>query len=568
MNITCKGPLLALVIGALLASSAATAHATVTWVDTPSGSTGTITALEYQVADRFWFATGNGQIFRRVNGNFEKVLDAPGKSFIDIEMQPGAGQIGLAVGTAGTVYRTVDTGATWQPIAPASIPVTSSSCTGSATPLADVQQVKFATDTTVFLSGAAKQIARSDNAGATWVDANRISDGNCRYSRGIITSAFWVPGSNPLVGYFTEAPTVGTKVSTTTDGFTSPLTTRPASVNYYDGYAALAGDPANAERQWMGSGQKGTYTTDAWGTARAWNLLKDTTEDGDVFDDIAYSGGTVLSAGRGGVIANSINGEDFTLVGPKGDLADVNWHAVDLASATLGAVGGDGGKLVLTETANVLADVGSPSGTISGPTSSAANADATFTVTATDPEGGSGIDPGSFSWTATGLAAKTGTSATFRWPTTGSKKVTVTFSDREGNTASVDKTVNVTAPAAPPPTGTQTTPTGTTTPTVTRDTVITRLGITFVFTNPSKCVGVGKTIKGTLKARKLGKRKIARIEFRIDNKKKGRKIDRKAPFTQKLSTKGLKPGKHALNAIVKFKGRKKAAKLKVNFKVC
>src|SRR5215218_1732143 len=55
--------LLASALGALgLGAMAGPASAGI-WSEIPSGTTEEITAIEYQGADRFWYATGSGKIF-------------------------------------------------------------------------------------------------------------------------------------------------------------------------------------------------------------------------------------------------------------------------------------------------------------------------------------------------------------------------------------------------------------------------------------------------------------------------------------------------------------------------
>src|SRR3954469_22705572 len=75
-----------------------------TWTEIPSNTTEDITAIEYQGADRFWYTTGAGKIFRRVGGVFQQEASAPTTVFKDIEFQAG-GLVGFAVGTNGVVMR-------------------------------------------------------------------------------------------------------------------------------------------------------------------------------------------------------------------------------------------------------------------------------------------------------------------------------------------------------------------------------------------------------------------------------------------------------------------------------
>ena len=68
------------------------------------------------------------------------------------------------------------------------------------------------------------------------------------------------------------------------------------------------------------------------------------------------------------MILNSIDGANFFFDGRRRRARDAGWRAVGLASASEGAVGGVGGKLVLTNDANATPDSSPPTGTISGPT--------------------------------------------------------------------------------------------------------------------------------------------------------------------------------------------------------
>ena len=73
-----------------------------------------------------------------------------------------------------------------------------------------------------------------------------------------------------------------------------------------------------------------------------------------------FAGGTVLSAGNGGYVLTSVNGRDFNWNGGDGALATQDWRSVALASAAQGAVGGTGGKLMVTTQANSVPSAGGP----------------------------------------------------------------------------------------------------------------------------------------------------------------------------------------------------------------
>ena len=154
--------------------------------------------------------------------------------------------------------------------------------------------------------------------------------------------------------------------------------------------------------------------------------------------DVDYAGGTVLVAGDAGMVLNSIDGANFFYNDAAGALATTPWRAVGLASGTQGAIGGVGGKLALTTTANTVPDLIAPTGTISiSPATPRSGRPATFTLNAADT-GGSGIDPASIRWTSAGLADQTGNPVSFTFPAQGFATVDVRFADRAGNTADGD----------------------------------------------------------------------------------------------------------------------------------
>jgi hypothetical protein len=79
-----------------------------------SRTTDTISAIEYQADDRFWYATTNGRLAYREAGAFlPGAGPGPGVIFNDIAFQPAPGNIGLAVGNSNNVWRTTDGGRTW-----------------------------------------------------------------------------------------------------------------------------------------------------------------------------------------------------------------------------------------------------------------------------------------------------------------------------------------------------------------------------------------------------------------------------------------------------------------------
>lgn len=456
------GPIAAVAVLLSLALGSAPAGARIpAWTEVASGTTDTITAIEYQADDRLWFATGNGKIFQRVGGAFVQRLDAPGVVFTDLEFQPGAGTVGLAVGTNGSVYRSADAGATWANVNPGATPIPSSKpdCSASA-PLGDVGKVAFARSDVAYLFGGPGQIARSSgaNVGAagSWTDANRDTAPNpdvCRLqSDSPVTGAVFVAGSDPIRGYF-QTTNFG-ELFFTGDNLAGTPVKKNSGLNGFETAHRIVADPANPNRQWgisVDQGGNGSYykrTEDGWSTSLDWKEGNPSKRQPASTFDITARGGTVLSAGSAGQIRNSVDGATFFFVDDAA-LPTQDWRSVGLASATKGAVGGTNGKLVLTDQADSVPDLVPPTGTISGPDSTTANAPATFDAVVADEQGGSGIDPASLQWTVTGLPGQSGPRATFTFPQPGAYAVKLTFRDLDGNAAEATKSVTVGAAVLP-----------------------------------------------------------------------------------------------------------------------
>lgn len=376
--------LLASALGALgLATSAGQAQAA-SWTEVPSGTTEEITAIEYQSATRFWFTTSSGSIFRRLpDGSFTRAKDPTGVTLNDIEFQAG-GNVGLAVGNGGQVFRSDDAGTTWSANLGAGIPVSRkgtafADCTAPE-PLGDVYSVRFAGDGRAWIFAEGSQLARSSGTAATvgqagtWSDANwrdvtgndRTSDDTCKvnppYGDGY-SDGFFVP-SNPDVGYI-----VAVSFSTaflTADNLTSAAAQRTDDAgNAGSTQRKLAGDPGNPSRMWSvapedyGISVTG-YTSDGFQNTQRWTMGNDAARTFALPYDVDYNGGTVLAAGDAGMIVNSVDGATFYYTDATGSLTTTGWRAVGLAGATEGAVGGVGGRLALTSTANAIPPVTAP----------------------------------------------------------------------------------------------------------------------------------------------------------------------------------------------------------------
>ncbi len=341
----------------------------------PSGTTSTITAVEYQSPTRFWFTTANGEIFGKgAGGNFVKQRAASSIPLNDIEFLPAPSEVGLAVGDAGQVLRTINGGTSWATVS--SIPVSKKAsestfpdCAASA-PLGDVNSVRFAGANTVWLMAEGSQLARSTsgspaNVGATgtWVDANR-SGSTCKVDGGVYAQgfgdAFFAP-ANPNVGYFC----VGSfhTAFSTTDNLATAATKRESCGNGNGDNVRLAGDPDNPARMWaVAAGPYGVsmtgQTTDGWGSARPFDLVNIEVGSFTESTDVAYSGGTLLVSGAGGMILGSVDGSNFYFENAGAPLSSISWEAASLAGPNDGAVGGAGGTLAVSADASAVIPAG------------------------------------------------------------------------------------------------------------------------------------------------------------------------------------------------------------------
>ena len=421
------------------------------WTPVASNTTEDITAIEYQSADRFWFTTANGRIFKRVGGVFQEKKSVPGVVFRDIEFQAGGG-IGIAVGSSGNVWRSTDSGESWNQVTlPLGGRTADESCNLADQAVGDIDSVRFDGLGNAWFMAQGSQIFRSAagaGVGTGWVYVNDAGT-TCKVPANI-DDAFFVPGS--AAGYFIGRSFGG--VWFTADNLASSASEKPGDAgNGFEHIRRVAGDPANPNRQWTVTPGPGisyfSRTTDGWSTDSNWSIGNPSVRDLTNPSDVDFAAGTVLAAGSAGLILHSIDGATFFHDGAAADLATRDWLSVGLASATEGAVGGMGGKLVVTSLANVTPDVVAPTGTISGPTSLTAGQGATFTAVLSDT-GGSGLNPGATAWTVTGLGNQSGATVTYTFPSPGFYTVRVTFADNAGNTGQASLSVSVAAASSGP----------------------------------------------------------------------------------------------------------------------
>jgi hypothetical protein len=356
------------------------------------------------------------------------------------------------------------------------------------------------------------------------------------------------------------------------DGIAGPAAARNnTSVNCFDVPMKIAVDQDNPNRNFMvgkcGGGLAFGFSSDG-GVTYDISLDYANGNGSSITSlyDVAIAGGNAIAVGDGGVILTSPDGLKAYFQPADGSEATTGWRAVDKFDAGNAAVVGAGGKLVVSTQAATIPDLIAPAGTISGPVVATAGQAATYTANVADNAGGSGIDPASFQWTATGIPTATGNPATITFPSVGFYSLKVVFKDLAGNAAEATLSVNVKAatPATPAIPGS---------PTVTRTVQVPGGSITLGA--PRACVPAGGSFTATLAFKRSTKKgtkkvKITKVEFYIDKRRV--KTDKKAPFRQTLTVRKLAAGsKHTLRAratIKVKKGRSPKKSVSTTFSVC
>jgi hypothetical protein len=526
------------------------------WTPVDSQTTADITAVEYQAADRLWWATTNGRIFRQ--GVAGPELTNPAVSFNDIAFRAG-GDIGLAVGTAGTVYRWGGASWTLVSLANASFDHT---CGGvgpfpTFTPVGNLNAVAWADANTAYIVSSERGIVlKSTNGGLTFTDVSRKVDGTC-FMDGTGDDVATLPGTQTV--YVLDRSFGKRYVSS--NGITSTMVSKGSTaVNCFAEQARFALDTDNPNRSFAVGGCSGSLSFGfSQDTAETYDIsLKYHAGDGSSLAGlfgVAIAGGSAVAVGNAGAILVNPSGPDAYFQRADGVDATTDWRAVSKFDATHAAVGGRGGRLALSSSANAIPDLVAPSGTITGPSVTTAGATSTFTAAVGDNPGGSGIDPAGFSWTATGIATATGNPVQITFPAAGTYTLRVTFRDLAGNAAEATKVVSVRRAAS---SATGSVP-----------------GASITLKGPSRCVPAGGSFTATLTWKRKKRKgnlfvKVRRVDFFIDSRRV--KIDRKAPFRQRLTVRNLKAGStHVLRAraYIKVKRGKSPTKtLRMTFRVC
>lgn len=589
-------PILVAVLASL--ALAAPAGAASIWQSIPSGlgTSDTITAIDYQSDSRFWLGTGNGKIAtRQAGGAFSVMASGQPTSFSDVAFKPG-GAIGIAVGTNGFIFRSVDSGATWKRVNFADFDPAISCDEFSGinknlpkvtNPAVNLLSVAWGPGNRVFVTGARSTVLRSSDDGATFTEINKseMTDTDPRYKQlrcntdGTVndinpTSAAASTPNNaiPLYVY------VNADIFFSNNGLTTTPNRRAANIGC-GGISNFVLDPAQPSHQWSASGGRNDclyYTLDD-ATFNQVVPLNRGTASVNATAHVAAGGTaqpTIISVGKGGDILQSVNGVDFYFNRAEGVLAQHDWSSDAAYDATHFAVGGAGGQLIVTSRATTIPDIVPPTGTISGPATLVAGQSGSFNANPADEAGGSGVDPASISWTATGLPPVGGNPATFSFPTAGFYTVRVTFKDLAGNPAEVDSySVRVTDPVVPDPMPKVLIPPVVLSPTLTKSVSV--AGGTVSLGVPRACVPVGSTFKATLKFKRATRKgslfvRVSRVAFTVDGKR--RTVDSRAPFVKTISVKAFKAGsRHTLKAQATIKvkrGRSPKKSISVKFTVC
>ena len=536
------------------------------WTPVASGTTQDITAVDYRGPGDIVYATASGQILR--NGLVQATFPA---QFTDLAFNP-AGDRGLATAANGKLYR-------WDGVSWSLLSLTNKTwdhtCPGSGgpypptTPTGNLNAVTWAAANTAYVVGADRGVVLKveGHGGVAITDVSRKSGGSCRVD----------PGSDALTDIAAVTDQEIYMVSTnfgarriTTDAFVSSAIARNnSSVNCAGARSRLGIDLNSPNRSWVTGGCSGSLAFGfSFDSGTEYDLGLDypngTGSDLTGMNDVAVAGGSAVGVGNAGAILVSSDGRNAYFQRADGTEAGTDWLAVDKSSAVDAVVSGRGGKLIVSTQANAIPDVVAPAGTISGPARVTAGQPATFTANVADDAGGSGINPASFTWSATGVPAATGNPVALTFPSAGSYSLRVRFTDNAGNPGEATLSVVVSEATVPPP------PLSTV-----KRTSATVVGGTVTLGSPRVCVPASALFRATLafkRATRAGTKvvKVTRVDFFIDGKRK--KIDRKAPFAQRLTVRGLKAGStHTLRAraYLKVRGGKSPTKsISTTFTVC
>ncbi len=553
--------------GVLIAAAglagASGAQAASIWTPVASGTTETITAVSYR-ADKLVLGTANGKIF---SGGIQRA-SYPGEAIADLELNP-SGTAAIAVLATGRVVRSTDAGATWS--APVQLQTWNlpGNCQSSPqgavglTNLTTGNAVRWSSDTGAYvIPGVPGSVQRTANGGASWSEISRQSDQTCKLkTNATLTDVATIPGSSSV--HFIDQNFGTTWFSA--DALASSVAARGDSVNCFTQRPSLAVDTADTTRLAAGDGCEGSlslqYSEDSGVTYNRPDIAPELTPVNGI-NDVDFVGGTIVWAGKGGDVFTSRNGRTAYAQKVEGADATRDWKSVSGYDGNAFAIGGTGGALYVTSSATTIPDLVAPSGTISDPGVVTAGVAKQFTANLLDNAGGSGINPASVKWTATGIPDATGNPATITFPSAGAVTLKVSFKDNAGNPGEATRSFVVQGSTL----GTPENPI----PSVSK----TASGLTAGV--PPTCVSSGASFSTSMALRRklVVKGKVVtlrRVDFWVDGKRV--KSDTTAPFVQVLSVSAAAGSKHTFKAVgyLKRKGNKGAAikrTVKSSFSIC
>jgi hypothetical protein len=538
------------------------------WTPVSSGTTDTITAIEYQGPDRLFYTTAGGQILK--NGAAQSTI--PGTSFNDIAFNP-SGTVGLAAGSNGKLYRY--NGSAWTLVSLANSTYTDSSPCGSAgatvltknaAPAGNLNAVAWASDAVAYVVASDPGVVlKTTNGGSTWTDVSRQADSTCFVDAGgssVLSDVKTIPGSDVV---WVLDDNFGGRYISSNGLLSSAARQNSTAVNCFNKRPQLALDPANSNRSFVtdrctGGLSLGFSEDNGINYEISQKYVAGQESSLNGLNDVAVAGGAALAVGNSGAILIDSDGRNAYF--QRGDGADAtnDWFAVDKADATTAAVGGRGGRLLTTTQATTIPDIVAPSGTISGPTTATAGVPTTYTANVADNAGGSGIDGAGFAWSSAGLPGATGNPVGLTFPSAGFYTVKVAFKDLAGTPGEATLGVTVKAAAAAPQ----------------AKKTVAVAGAKITFAVPGTCVAPGKTFTVTLSWKKVKKKgnkfiKVFRSDFYIGSKRVT--IDKTAPFRQTLTvTASAKPGSQITvraRAFMKVRrGKSPTKSIRSTIKVC
>jgi photosystem II stability/assembly factor-like uncharacterized protein len=340
------------IAGMLFAAGPASAASI--WTSVASGTAGTIAVIATPKAGEVVFTTTAGKVFHLVAGSFVEATVSPAMPFAfeDLAMSPD-GTVGIAVGEAGAIYRSADSGASWTKVTGTT--AWAGSCGGGGNvPLAEnLFSVHFASASVAYISGADDDILKSTDGGMHWSEVNKDSSSCLIHSP--IGDTAW---GEPNIGYLLSDDFGG--LWRTTDGIGGSVggtTQIGSSVNGFEGGDRLALDADDPLRMWATNPGPGLsyfqYSVNGGANWSSPTLTDDATTVS--FLDLASGIGTnVIAVGTGGAIYTSLDGVSFTREPAPDSLAGATWEAVAFQpGSTIAWVGGTNGALLTTAQANV-----------------------------------------------------------------------------------------------------------------------------------------------------------------------------------------------------------------------